>query len=264
MRGILLVLLLFAALPGFSQILNVEKNRLRRDTTHYWIGEVNFNLLLHNRTATTENPVRFTGIGSGADVAYVNSLHRYMLMNQLNYTAVTGNAFVSTGYSHFRTNFYWRNTISYEVFTQYQYDLGRGLKNRFLSGGTLRYTFVEEEKIQLAFGLGAMYEHERWEVPRTNTPQFINTDFIKSTNYLSARWQINEFVAINSIVYFQTTYDKAISGFRNRFSTDSNLNVKLTSKLSFFATFNAQYDGRPVVLIVPFVYSLNNGLKMAF
>lgn len=264
MRGIFLALLLFIAIPAWSQILNVEKNRMRRDTTHYWIGEVNFNLLLHNRTATTENPVRFTGIGSGADVAYVNRLHRYMLMNQLNYTAVTGNAFVSTGYSHFRTNFYWRNTISYEVFTQYQYDLGRGLKNRFISGGSLRYTFVEEEKIRLAFGVGAMYEYERWEVPRTDTEQFVTTNFIKSTNYLSARWQVNEFVGFNSIVYFQTGYDKNISGFRNRFSTDNNLNVKLSSKLSFFAVFNAQYDSRPVVPIVNFVYSLNNGLKMAF
>lgn len=264
MKGILLFLLLFAALPAWSQILNVEKNRLKKDTSNYWLGEVNFNLLVHNRTATTENPVRFTGIGSGADVAYVSKLHRYMLMNQLNYTAITGNAFVSTGYSHFRVNLLWENAFSYELFAQAQYDLGRGLKNRFLGGGALRYNFVEEEKIQLAVGLGAMYEHERWEVPRQDIEQFVTTNFLKSTNYVSARWQINEFVGFNSIVYFQTTYDKSIRGLRNRFSTDNNLNVKLTKRLTFFAVFNAQYDSRPVVPIVNFIYSLNNGLKIAF
>ena len=269
MRLNFLLILLLAALPAWSQILNVEKSRITRDTTHYWVGEMNFNLLLHNRSATRENPVRYTGIGIGADVAYVSGLHRYMLINQLNYSSFTGNPFISTGYSHFRVNFLWKKKLSYELFTQYQYDLGRGLKKRVLGGGGIRYTFVEEEKIRVAMGVGAMYEHERWEVPQSERSQegveeFIHTNFLKSTNYLSARWQVNAFVNINSIVYFQTGYDRTLEGFRNRFSTDTNLNVKLTRRLAFFANFFAAYDSRPVVPIINFIYSLNNGIKVTF
>lgn len=264
MRISFLFVLLFASLPTWSQILNVEKNRLQRDSSNYWVGEVNFNLLLHNRSATKDNPVRYTGIGSGADLAYVSKRHRYILINQLTYSAITGNPFISTGYSHFRANFLWKKKISYELFAQYQYDIGRGLKRRRLAGAGIRYVFVEEEGLRLALGVGAMQEQERWELPATEYADVINTSFLKSTNYLSARWTVNEFVNINSIVYFQSGYDRTVSGFRNRFSTDTNLNVMLTERLAFFATFNASYDSQPVIPIINFIYSLNNGIKLAF
>lgn len=258
---------MLAAVPAWSQILNVEKNRMSRDTTHYWVGEVNFNLLIHNRSASADNPVRYTGLGTGADVAYVSGHHRYMLINQLNYTAITGNSFISTGYSHFRANFLWRQKVSYELFGQAQYDIGRGLKSRYLSGGGLRYTFVDEEEVKLAAGVGAMYERERWIVSETEesalTEPFIITRFLKGTNYISARWQVNAFVDFNSIIYYQTGYDRSIEAFRNRFSADANLNVKLGRRLTYFTNFTAAYDNRPVVPIINFIYSLNNGLKMS-
>ena len=268
MRLILVTIaFLLTSQSAWSQILNVEKNRMSRDTSNYWVGEVNFNLLIHNRSASADNPVRYTGLGTGADVAYVSGFHRYMLINQLNYTAITGNSFISTGYSHFRANFLWRQTLSYELFAQAQYDIGRGLESRYLSGGGLRYTFVNEEKIKLAMGVGAMYERERWRVPVTEesaqAEPFIVKNLLKGTNYLSARWQVNAFVDFNSIVYYQTGYDHDIEAFRNRFSADANLNVKLGKRLTYFTNFTAAYDNRPVVPIINFIYSLNNGLKMS-
>lgn len=263
MRIALLCAFLLAALHSQGQILNVEKNRLSRDTTHYWVGELNFNLLLHNRSASPENPVRYTALGTGADVAYVSGHHRYMLLNQLSYSAVTGNAFISTGYSHFRANFLWQQALSYELFAQAQYDIGRGLESRYLGGGGLRYNFVKEEKIKLAVGVGAMYEQERWQVPGTSGEAIVTTRLLKASNYLSSRWRVNEFVNVNAIVYYQTGYDDDINGFRNRFSGDANMDVKLGSRLTFFTTFNAAYDNRPVVRVVNFIYSLNNGLKVS-
>lgn len=263
MRIAFLCAFLLAALHSQAQILNVEKNRTSRDTTHYWVGELNFNLLLHNRSASPDNPVRYTSLGTGADVAYVSGHHRYMLLNQLSYSAITGNAFISTGYSHFRANFLWQRPLSYELFAQAQYDIGRGLESRYLSGGGLRYTFVKEKKIKLALGVGAMYEQERWQVPGTEGEGIITTRFPKSSNYLSGRWQVNEFVNMNAIVYYQTGYDRDIDSFRNRFSGDANLNVKLWGRFTFFSTFNAAYDNQPVVPVVNFIYSLNNGLKVS-
>ncbi|WP_017733889.1 DUF481 domain-containing protein [Nafulsella turpanensis] len=271
MRTALLLLFLLAAVPGIGQILNIEQNRKATDTTHYWTGELNFNLLIHNNSATTEDPVRYIGIGTGADVAYTSVLHRYLLINQLNYSAITGNAFISTGYSHFRANLLWRQPLSYELFAQAQYDIGRGLDSRYLSGGGIRYTFVREKKVLAALGVGAMFERERWQIPATELSPLpgeqeigtVTTHFIKSSNYLSLRWQINKMVNLNTIVYFQTGYDQDIDAFRNRFSGNADLNVKLGTHLTFFTNFTGAYDSRPVVPIVNFVYSLNNGLKVA-
>ena len=269
MRTPLFLLFLLATLPGFGQILNVEQNRKSADTTHFWSGELNFNLLIHNNSATTEEPVRFVGIGTGANVAYTSGHHRYLLINQLDYSAITGNAFISTGYSHFRANFLWKRPLSYELFAQAQYDIGRGLDSRYLGGGGIRYTFVNEEKVRVALGIGAMYEQERWEVPTPEgipegeEQEMITTRFLKSSNYLSLKWEINKMVDLNTIVYYQTGYDRGIEGFRNRFSGDANLNVRLGTHLVFFTSFSGAYDSRPVVPIVNFVYSLNNGLKVA-
>lgn len=269
MKTSLLLLFLLATLPVFGQILNVEQNRKTADTTHFWSGELNFNLLIHNNSATTEEPVRFIGIGTGANVAYTSGHHRYLLINQLDYSAITGNAFISTGYSHFRANFLWRRPLSYELFAQAQYDIGRGLESRYLSGGGIRYTFVKEKKVMAALGIGAMYERERWQVPvEGGVPEgaeqeVITTRFPKSSSYLSLRWEVNKMVDLNTIVYYQTGYDNSIDGFRNRFSGDASLNVKLGTHLVFFTRFNGAYDNRPVVPIVNFVYSLENGLKVA-
>lgn len=263
MRIAFLLAFLLAGLHSQAQILNVEKNRTNRDTTHYWVGDLNFTLLLHNRSASPDNPVRYTALGTGADVAYVSGHHRYMLLNQLSYSAITGNAFISTGYSHFRVNFLWQRQLSYELFAQAQYDIGRGLQSRYLSGGGIRYRFVKEEKINLAIGVGAMYEQERWQVPGAEAADIIETRFLKGSQYLSGRWQVNPFVDMNAIVYYQAGYDRFIGGFRNRFSADANLNVRLGSRLTLFTAFNGAYDSRPVVPVVNFIYSLNNGLKVS-
>lgn len=262
MRILLIFMCLLLSYAAHSQILNIERNRLNRDTTRYWTGQLDLNLLLHNRGAKVDQPVRYTSFSSNADLAYTSIKHRYFLINQISYSALTGNAFLRTGYSHFRANLNWRQVISEEFFAQGQYDIGRGLKERYLAGAGLRYKFVESKKATMALGVGLMYEQERWEYP--GEEREVTVRMPKNSNYLSLRWQINPMVHLNTIMYYQHGYDRQFDMWRHRLSTDFNMAATLSKRIRFTTSFAASYDPRPVVPVLNWVYSLQNGIRFAF
>ncbi len=246
-----------------SQILNIERNRLNRDTARYWTGQLDLNLLLHNRSARPDQPVRYTSFSTNADLAYTSIKNRYFLINQISYSALTGNAFLRTGYSHFRANLNWRQTLSQEIFAQAQYDIGRGLKERYLGGAGLRLRFIEGNNATMALGVGLMYEQERWEHPDEEQGE-VTVRMPKNSNYLSLRWQINPMVHLNTIAYYQHGYDKQFDTWRHRFSGDFNISATLSKRIRFTTTFNTSYDPTPIVPVMNWVYSLQNGIRFAF
>lgn len=262
---ILAILLVFSAIPeSFSQILNVEKNRFDKDTSNYFLGNISFSMNLFNRNAGKNTPTNFLTLSAAADVAYMSHKHLYLLINNFNYTVVKdAPALVKTGYSHFRINFMHRQKLSYESFAQSQYDIGRGLELRMLGGAGLRYAIYKSKGINFYAGTGLMYEHEEWHNPEVKGTLIVK-NLVKSTNYLSTRARINEYVDINAITYYQTGYDPSISAFRPRISGEINATLKVNSKLRFRINFNCNYDRRPIVPITHFIYSMNNGIQYNF
>src|SRR5690606_33639896 len=143
-----------------AQILNVEKSRIKEDSANYIVGKAGLSFNLHNRNVNDDgNTENFIGLTFNGDIAYMTERHSYMLINYLAYTSLGDNSAIHTGYSHFRTNFFRKARISNEVFTQYQYDLGRGLDSRWLAGTGFRIVLVGEENTELIFGPGIMYEY---------------------------------------------------------------------------------------------------------
>lgn len=247
-----------------GQILNVESARIKRDSTDFFIGSIGLSFSLYNRNAGKDKPNNFIGLAVDADLAYFSRLHSYQTINYLNYTSARGEAIIRTGYSHFRINLMRKQKLSYELFTQYQYDLGRGMEHRWLGGGGLRYQIIQSGKGDLTAGVGAMYEVEEWEHPGEEATGTITVRLLKSTNYISTRIKFNENVNLNSIAYFQTGYDNAISAFRHRLSGDLNVNVHLTKKLILKTSFACTYENRPIVPITKFIYSITNGIQVNF
>lgn len=262
-KVIFTTLLIIAAHSSFGQILNVEKSRIKEDSSNYFTGNLGFSFSLFNRDAGEDQPNNFLGLSANADLAYFSELHSYQTINILNYTAAQDKAVIRTGYSHFRINLMRLQRLSYELFTQYQYDLGRGLETRWLGGGGLRLNIVKKENFSLTSGTGIMYEIEEWESPGEDD-RIIESNLLKSTNYISTRVKVNEHVDFNTITYYQTGHDDEISAFRHRISADANINVKLTDKLALRTTFNCTYENRPIVPITKFIYAITNGIQVNF
>ncbi|MCJ8166322.1 DUF481 domain-containing protein [Pontibacter sp. E15-1] len=252
-----------------AQILNIERQRIEKDTVNYFTGKAGLNFSMFNRNAGKSNPNNYLQLTFDGNIAYVSARNSYLLLNYYNYLLVNydsreqRNTVASTGYSHFRTNFLYKKPLSYETFVQLQADKARGLELRTLAGGGLRYRLFQTKKSAVYLGAGIMHEHEAWESQQEDA-ELIRSDLIKSTNYLSLKSTLTEQVSTNAIVYYQTGYDKGLASFRNRISGDVTLQVKLTSKFSLRTNFNCTYEDEPIIPITRFVYAISNGVQVQF
>ncbi|MBX2968485.1 MAG: DUF481 domain-containing protein [Cyclobacteriaceae bacterium] len=241
-----------------AQILNIEKSALDRDTTKKFLGNISGSLLLYNRSAAIEDPVEFFGFDIKSSIAYFPGKHRISSITRIDYLKINEDPFLNTGYQHVRFDFRKDRKVHPEAFAQYQYDNFRGLDPRLLLGVGMRHRLYHNEHFTLVFSIGIMYESEKWTHPKTE--EVMRISFWKSTNYLVFRIKISEWADFNSIQYFQTAFDPAIDAFRNRYSTDINLNTKLTSRLRWTTSFTLSFENRPIVPIVRTIYRFSNGI----
>lgn len=265
--GFLRYTLLFAAimqaLIAHAQILNVEKSRLDDDTSKNFNGGFELEFVLNNRSADRDNQIQFIGISMESDLNYLSENHSYILISNLDYSSVTGDPIIRTGFVHLRANFLHKKDISYENYTQLQFDLGRGLTVRWLAGGGLRFKLIESKKRNLFLGTGIMYEHEQWEDP-TQESRVVTRDILKSSNYVSTFLKISDHVDLNLTSYYQVGYDQISDVFRHRISFDTGLSFEVSKVITFTTTFIYAYENRPIVPIVKYLYVLNNGIKINF
>jgi hypothetical protein len=264
MRTLYILVFLALAFPfqGTSQILNIEKSALDRDTTKLILSNITSSMVLYNRSAAIDEPVEFIGFDLKSSVAYFPGRHRLSSITNINYLKINDAPFLNTGYQHFRFDFRKNRKVHPEAFAQYQYDNFRGLSPRLLAGAGMRHRILTNEHFTLIFSMGLMYEHENWRDPYSGEKVLVK--FWKSTNYVVFRVKISEWADFNGIQYYQTVYDNSIDKFRNRFSTDINLNAKLTNKLLWTTSFTLSYENEPIVPIVRTIYRLANGLTYKF
>lgn len=258
-----LIALLITTGIATAQILKVDKGSLDADSSGYFLGSIDANFNLNNRSTTADQEVIFKGLNANADLVYMSKKHAYILINNLNYFTSTGGPLISTGYIHFRTNFLRKKKLSYELFTQIQYDDGRNMPFRYLTGGGIKYKLIDSEDGELYIGLGIMNEEEHWKSISVQD-NIIEKNIWKTSDYISAKIKFNEFVNFNLITYYQGGFDSDSKVFRNRISGDAVLTVKISDRLAFLTSFTAQYEDKPIIPINNFVYSLTNGLKWSF
>ncbi|MBL3656678.1 DUF481 domain-containing protein [Fulvivirga sediminis] len=246
-----------------AQILKVDKGSIDSDSSNYFMGSINIDFNLNNKSATAEKNITYTGLEGSSDLVYVGNRHAYILINDISYIKSTGGPLISSGYTHFRINFLRKRKLSYESFSQVQYDNGRQMPFRFLQGAGIKIRLKKSGKNKIFMGIGAMYERENWNSLETEG-KIISKNIWKTSNYITSKLTINENVDFNIIVYYQGGYDYDDEVFRHRVSGDAVLNIKLTDKLAFNTSFTAQYEDKPIIPINNFVYSLTNGFKFTF
>lgn len=263
MRTIILLILITASPFGVaSQILNIEKSALDRDTIKLFLANITSGMVLYNRSAAIDEPVEFIGFDLKSSIAYFPGKNRISSITNINYLKINDEPFLNTGYQHFRFDFRKDKKVHPEAFAQYQYDNFRGLSPRLLAGAGMRHRIIKNDQFTLIFSVGLMYEYENWQDPFSE--ESVIAKFWKSTNYVVFRVKISDWADFNGIQYYQTVYDPAIDKFRNRFSTDLNLNAKLTDRLLWTTSFTISYESDPIVPIVRTIYRLANGLTYKF
>lgn len=260
---LLLVVFTFLHFQSKSQILNVNRNEILTDTAKFVTGSIGFKFHLDNKNATPEKKNSFISLQNKNDLVFVGLKHNYILISQIKYFNSSGGTFISSGHAHARTNLLKMRKLSYEVFTQIQYDRNRYLDNRFILGGGLRWRISNTEKTGFFIGTELMYEHEKWDNPEDEN-HFIIKDLPKFSGYLSFRIETSSVSTFRSAIYYQTGYDPNPGTMRDRLSFDIHFEIEVMRKLYFTIKFIGLYEDKPIYPINKFVYALENGLVWRF
>ena len=259
----LLTVLAFFHFPGSSQILNVDQNKALTDTAKFVTGSIGFKFHLDNKNTTEDHKNSFISIENKNDLVFVGLQHNYILISQINYFNSSGGTFISSGHGHARANFLKMRKLSYEVFTQIQYDRNRYMDNRYLLGGGLRWRISNTEKSRFFIGTEVMYEHEKWDNPEAEN-NFIVKDLPKFSGYLSLRINTSEMSTLRSVIYYQTGYDPDPGIMRDRISYDIQFEIAIMKKLHFTIKLTGSYEDEPIYPINKFIYTIENGLVWKF
>ena len=252
-------LLCFCTQVTHAQILNFEKYRKPGDTEKQksLVGQVSLDFSLNNRSLNQNGEADlYVGTNIASDVAYFLADHAYYLFGDLVYSAVGEQEITSTGFIHARANLLRRRFLSYELFAQSQFDQARGMDQRLLAGGGLRFKLADTEQNKLAIGTGLMLEKEKWESQHKS--------LLKTTNYISFAHRFNDRIRFSTIGYYQTGYDDMIEALRNRISGEFVLQANIFGSFSYTTSFFIFYEDKPIELVNKLIFSLTNGFLWKF
>jgi len=261
--ALIYVILYLGCLTGcYSQILNVEKQRLDSLKKPFSLSfESKFGAF--NRSATEDEKAEFINFSNNLNAVYSpKKKHAYVMLGSFQFTENNGNAILNNAYLHLRATFNYNKKWSPEVFAQLQDDKFRGLRNRKLAGAGYRWKPIEAEKFRLVVAAGPMYESEKWRSIETGDEKLV--ELWKLNSYMLLRWDLTENVNFNTIFYYQVGYDNSADLDRQRLSNSTNLNFKISNHLSFTVTYQMAYENEPIFPITEFIYSIENGLQLTF
>ena len=263
MRNCLFILLFMPAFLS-AQVVNTEK--LRSSGEKGWLAEAGFDFgLTRNKAGQTLR------LGSRLRLEYEEGKSRWMLLGAYNLTqfrnvedpgSVPRN-FANNAFGHLRYNYMMNDWLTWEAFTQYQWDEIQQIDARILSGTGPRVRLLQTDTSQLFFGLLYMFEHEEsrdvFEEPVEREVDVVLNDNRLSA-YLSGGFRVTETFSINHVTYFQPNLED-FGDFR--ISSETSLSFRISDKVSFRTFFQLMYDERPPIPVPNTMYTLSNGLEVS-
>lgn len=252
-------LFLFITFSTSAQILNVEKSRLDSGDSIHWVGNIALEYQLINQQIKTQ------GGGLKTNFARIGKINDLILISDLSFLNSEGFNLLQNGFAHGRIEFLKNKKLSYEAFAQWQFDQVKGMNERFIIGGNLRFTPIENDTDRFAIGLGTFYENEDWYWEQTQNEETIVTkahpSIARWNFYLTYRSDLTETIFFNITTYYQSKYD-ALDEFR--ISALANLNFKISDNLYFNNNFTLWYENKPYVPIDKLNYTIKNGIGYNF
>lgn len=259
----LFLIFAFNHIRSNGQILNVDRDKILTDTAKFITGSIALKFHLDNKNATPDEKNSYISIENKNDLVFVGLKNNYTLISQIKYFNSSGGTFISSGHAHVRANLSKMRKVSYEVFSQIQYDKNRFMDIRFLFGGGFRWMLSNTEKKGFFIGTELMYEHEKWDNPINENLSIIK-DLPKFSSYISLHLKLNSSATFMTVIYFQTGYDPDPGVMRNRFSYDTQFDIYISKKLFFNIKFTGAYEDKPIYPINNFFYTIENGLLWKF
>lgn len=164
------------------------------------------------------------------------------------------------GFAHVRALYRVVPRLKIEAYAQKEFNEFLRLEDRQLVGSGIRWKIIPDsvahKSARLYLGIGAMYEAEKIkDLPSENT------QFVRSTNYISYKMDLSEEAHLNTVAYFQP----ALTNLKDyRFLWQFNLGFDITSHLAIETSFNYRFDSQPPPDVVAKDAHLTTGIKIVF
>ena len=252
-------LLLFCRLASAQvNIFSAETMRqMRLDPG--WYNSVTLNLT--RQTGNTDLLTLKTRFRSD----YLTGKYHAFMVADLQQGEKDGKSFTDKGMIHGRVVRFLTERTAAEIFVQKQFNEFILLQDRNLAGGGVRIAPLGEfarSKDNAVFnpylGIGLMWENERIDEAEAGE---VETNIIRSTNYVTWAWQVAERLASATTAYYQFDLER-VSDFR--VLLESSLGFRLTGKLSLNATLNLRYDNEPPAGVKGNDLEIVNGFSYLF
>ena len=175
-----------------------------------------------------------------------------------------GKLYTDKGFIHIRGARSIIKRLGVEIFLQKQFNESILLQDRNLAGGGLRISALKQRTdtkntgLNLYLGIGGMWENET-----INDKQHgeIETSIIRSTNYISAAWHIDNRFSVVITGYYQP-YIQRFSDFR--VLSESRFDFHVTKTVSVNTRLNIRYDSDPPTDVEAHDLEIVNGLSYKF
>jgi putative salt-induced outer membrane protein YdiY len=176
-----------------------------------------------------------------------------------------GKVYTDKGFVHLRGARTISAHLGIELFLQKQYNESILLQDRNLAGGGMRISFLKQRTntknntgLNLYLGIGSMWENETINDKGHGE---IETNIIRSTNYVSATWRIDKRFTLILTGYYQP-YLQRFADFR--VLSESRLDFRATERVSFNIRLNLRYDSEPPTSVEAHDLEIVNGLSYKF
>ena len=175
-----------------------------------------------------------------------------------------GKLYTDKGFIHLRGARSIIKHLGVEMFLQKQFNESILLRDRNLAGGGIRISVLKQRTntkntgLNLYLGIGSMWENEA-----INDKQHgeVETNIIRSTNYVSATWRIDKRFTVVITGYYQP-YIQRFSDFR--VISESRLEFHVTKTASINTRLNLRYDSEPPTGVEAHDLEIVNGLSYKF
>ena len=240
----LFLLSIFQLGASFSQIVNIESQRIHTDTT-------GFDGTLEGGFSVNQNNTLLVSATATAHAQYKTKKDLYMLVGNWRFTNGGASRFVNDGMAHFRYNHKFLDWLSVEAFGQVQYNQLLDLRLRTLVGFGPRFKILNKKWIHLYAATLYMFEYERQAI--SDTAEYNN----RMSSYISWTIEPNPHFSFIATTYYQP---KLTDWADFRISGNYALKFKVFKRFAFKVEFNFLYDSAPPPNITKFVFNGTTGI----
>ncbi len=241
-------LFLILSSDAFAQI-NTESMRRTRGEKGFGV-EVSFGL--NYASGNTD----FLTINPGLRLELQTDTYHLFFISSFTRGEANRELFQKKAFGHLRFVHYFSDNFALEAFAQKEFNDFIALDARNLAGGGMRLKFLQTKTFEWFLGVAAMVENEH-----STDPLDGEKTLLRSTNYLSSTWKLDDHVDWSLASYYQVDVNSTSD---YRILLQSSLDFALTKVFSLRTSFNLRYDNEPVTGVEKQDVAITNGVKFSF